>query len=116
MNGVAVLDEKLDAMPKFKKRPIGRTGHRFILEHSFTTSSGGTYSGFALQYPKVFGFRPEKNKEVALLVANRNAKSRAREECERFDWSRAGKMWPYFPGEGCERFDWPRSHIRGPAS
>ena len=73
MNGVAVLDEKLDAMPKFKKRPIGRTGHRFILEHSFTTSSGGTYSGFALQYPKVFGFRPEKNKEVALLVANRNA-------------------------------------------
>ena len=73
VNGVEVLDEKLDAMPKFKKRPIGRTGHRFILEHSFTTSSGGTYSGFALQYPKVFGFRPEKNKEVALLVANRNA-------------------------------------------
>jgi len=24
--------------------------------------------------------------------------SRPREECERFDWSRAGKMWPIFPG------------------
>ena len=73
MNGVAVLDEKLDAMPKFKKRPIGRTGHRFILEHSFVTKSGCAYSGFSLQFPKVFDLKSEKAKDKAMLVEKRNA-------------------------------------------
>ena len=73
-SGSMVVAQKLSEMPKFKKRPIGRTGHRFILEHSFVTKSGNTYSGFSLQYPKVFGFRSEKSKDMDLLVSNRNAK------------------------------------------
>jgi hypothetical protein len=70
--GTTGLVQKASDMPKFKKRPIGRTGHRFILEHSFVTKSGNTYSGFSLQYPKVFGFRSEKSKDMGLLVSNRN--------------------------------------------
>jgi len=73
-SGSMIVAQKLTEMPKFKKRPIGRTGHRFILEHSFVTKSGNTYSGFSLQYPKVFGFRSEKSKDMNLLVSNRNAK------------------------------------------
>ena len=39
-----------------------------------------------------------RTSEAVCSLVSVIALSRPREECERFDWSRAGKMWPIFPG------------------
>jgi len=41
--------ERLNEMPRYKNRPLGKTGHRFILKHEFVTKSGALFSGYALQ-------------------------------------------------------------------
>jgi len=41
--------ERLDEMPRYKNRPLGKTGHRFILKHEFVTKSGAFFSGYSLQ-------------------------------------------------------------------
>jgi hypothetical protein len=41
--------ERLNEMPRYKNRPLGKTGHRFILKHEFVTKSGALFSGYSLQ-------------------------------------------------------------------
>lgn len=59
-------------MPKFKRRPIGKTGFRFVIEHNFTTKSGTMYNGYSLQFPNIFQLKSEKAKTLAGLVEYRN--------------------------------------------
>lgn len=40
---------RLNEMPRYKNRPLGKTGHRFILKHEFVTKSGALFSGYSLQ-------------------------------------------------------------------
>jgi len=56
----AAAEVLLEAMPSFKRQPIGKTGVRFVIEHNFVTSSGSMYQGFSLQFPKCFGIKAQK--------------------------------------------------------
>jgi hypothetical protein len=64
--------ELLVKMPEFKRRPIGKTGFRFVIEHNFTTKSGTMYNGFSLQFPNIFQLKSEKAKTLVGLVEYRN--------------------------------------------
>jgi hypothetical protein len=58
--------------PCIKGRPVGVTGHRFIHLHSFATRNDTFYHGFNLQFPKAFGLKTAKAKDMATLVRTRN--------------------------------------------
>ena len=51
---------------------MGVTGRRFIHLHSFATRNDKFYHGFNLQFPKVFGLKTAKAKDMANLVRTRN--------------------------------------------
>lgn len=61
-------------LPFIKGRPVGVTGFRFIHEHKFQTknTSATFYNGFNLQFPKMFGLKTAKAKDITRLVYKRN--------------------------------------------